>query len=301
MFKIRLNISVSLLMLLLLAFVSCKSKYEKLRASNDTAKKYREAVRLYEKKDYSKALGLFDDLVTKYRGTAEAEDLSYYFSYTHYKLRDYTTARYHFKTFADTYASSAKAEECRFMAAYCFYLESPTFSLDQENTIKAIEALQLFINLYPKSERVTEASKLIGNLREKLETKSYANAKLFLDIGDYKSAVIAFGNSAREFPDTKYAEEMEFLTVKAQALYAKASFETKQEERYNEAIRLYTEFVQNYPSSKYLKDAEEIKKNCEKAIIDVRKLLALQAAEMKAQEEKVKAAEGNKKEDTKNK
>lgn len=301
MFKIRLNISVSLLMLLLFAFVSCKSKYEKLRASNDTAKKYREAVRLYEKKDYSKALGLFDDLVTKYRGTAEAEDLSYYFSYTHYKLRDYTTARYHFKTFADTYASSAKAEECRFMAAYCFYLESPTFSLDQENTIKAIEALQLFINLYPKSERVTEASKLIGNLREKLETKSYANAKLFLDIGDYKSAVIAFGNSAREFPDTKYAEEMEFLTVKAQALYAKASFETKQEERYNEAIRLYTEFVQNYPSSKYLKDAEEIKKNCEKAIIDVRKLLALQAAEMKAQEEKVKAAEGNKKEDTKNK
>lgn len=301
MFKIRLNISVSLLMLVLLVFVSCKSKYEKLRASNDTAKKYREAVRLYEKKDYSKALGLFDDLVTKYRGTAEAEDLSYYFAYTHYKLRDYTTARYHFKTFADTYASSAKAEECRFMAAYCFYLESPTFSLDQENTIKAIEALQLFINLYPKSERVAEASKLIGNLREKLETKSYANAKLFLDIGDYKSAVIAFGNSAREFPDTKYAEEMEFLTVKAQALYAKASFETKQEERYNEAIRLYTEFVQNYPSSKYLKDAEEIKKNSEKAIIDVRKLLALQAAEMKAQEEKIKAAEGNKKEDTKKK
>lgn len=301
MFKNKLNISLSILLVIIIAFAGCKSKYEKLRASNDTAKKYREAVRLYEKKDYNKALGLFDDLVTKYRGTAEAEDLSYYFAYTHYKLRDYTTARYHFKTFADTYASSAKAEECRFMAAYCFYLESPTFSLDQENTIKAIEALQLFINLYPKSERVAEASKLISNLRDKLETKSYANAKLFLDIGDYKSAVIAFRNSAREFPDTKYAEEMEFLTIKAQALYAKASFEIKQEERYNEAIQLYTEFVQNYPSSKYLKEAEEIKKSSEKAIIDVRKLIALQTAELKAQEDKIKAAEESKKEDTKNK
>jgi outer membrane protein assembly factor BamD len=301
MFKNKLNISLSILLVIIIAFAGCKSKFEKLRASNDTAKKYREAVRLYEKKDYNKALGLFDDLVTKYRGTAEAEDLSYYFAYTHYKLRDYTTARYHFKTFADTYASSAKAEECRFMAAYCFYLESPTFSLDQENTIKAIEALQLFINLYPKSERVAEASKLISNLRDKLETKSYANAKLFLDIGDYKSAVIAFRNSAREFPDTKYAEEMEFLTIKAQALYAKASFEIKQEERYNEAIQLYNEFVQNYPSSKYLKEAEEIKKSSEKAIIDVRKLIALQTAEMKAQEEKIKAAEESKKEDTKNK
>lgn len=301
MFKNKLNISLSILLVIIIAFAGCKSKFEKLRASNDTAKKYREAVRLYEKKDYNKALSLFDDLVTKYRGTAEAEDLSYYFAYTHYKLRDYTTARYHFKTFADTYASSAKAEECRFMAAYCFYLESPTYSLDQENTIKAIEALQLFINLYPKSERVAEASKLISNLRDKLETKSYANAKLFLDIGDYKSAVIAFRNSAREFPDTKYAEEMEFLTIKAQALYAKASFEIKQEERYNEAIQLYNEFVQNYPSSKYLKEAEEIKKSSEKAIIDVRKLIALQTAEMKAQEEKIKATEESKKEDTKNK
>jgi outer membrane protein assembly factor BamD len=301
MFKNKLNIFLSALLIVLIAFTSCKSKFEKLRASNDTAKKYREAVRLYEKKDYSKALGLFDDLVTKYRGTAEAEDLSYYFAYTHYKLRDNTTARYHFKTFADTYASSPKAEECRFMAAYCFYLESPIYSLDQENTIKAIEALQLFINLHPKSERVAEASKLISNLREKLETKSYANSRLFLDIGDYKSAVIAFRNSAREFPDTKYAEEMEFLTVKSQALYAGASFEVKQEERYNEAIQLYNEFIQNYPSSKYLKEAEAIKKSSEKAIIDVRKLIAFQNAEMKAQQEKIKAAAESKKEETKNK
>jgi outer membrane protein assembly factor BamD len=248
-------------------------------------------VRLYDKKDYSKALGLFDVLVQKYRGTAEAEDLSYYFAYTNYKLRDYTTARYHFKTFADTYASSAKAEECRFMSAYCFYLESPVFSLDQENTIKAIESLQLFINLHPKSERVAEASKLISNLRDKLEIKSYANARLFLDIGDYKSAVIAFRNSASDFPDTKFAEEMEFLTIKAQAMYAKASLEMKQEVRYIEAINLFTEFAKNYPSSKYLKDGEEIKKNSEKAIVEVKKLIAMQEAEMKILQDKAKAVE----------
>jgi outer membrane protein assembly factor BamD len=310
MFKNKLKLILSILLLVIVAFAGCKSKYEKLRASSDTAKKYREAVRLYDKKDYSKALGLFDDLVQKYRGTAEAEDLSYYFAYTNYKLRDYTTARYHFKTFADTYASSAKAEECRFMSAYCFYLESPVFSLDQENTIKAIEALQLFINLYPKSDRVPEASKLISNLRDKLEMKSYANARLFLDIGDYKSAVIAFRNSASDFPDTKYAEEMEFLTIKAQAMYAKASLEVKQEERYNEAINLFAEFAKNYPSSKYLKDGEELKKNSEKAIVEVKKLIAMQEAEMKILQDKAKAAEAatkaksvgeTKNEETKNK
>lgn len=279
---------------MIIAIAGCKSKYEKLRASTDTAKKYREAIKFYEKKDYNKALPLFDDLVTKYRGTAEAEDLSYYFAYTHYKLKDYTTARYQFKTFADTYASSPKAEECRFMAAYCFYLESPTYSLDQDNTLKAMDALQLFINLHPKSERVPEASKLIANLREKLETKSYENAKLFLDIGDYKSAVIAFRNSERDFPDTKYAEEMEFLTIKAQALYAGASLEIKQEERYNETIQLYNEFVLNYPSSKYLKEAEQIKKNSERSIIEVKKLIAAETALIEAQTAKTKKQEETK-------
>lgn len=276
MFKNKRLLAVSLSLLLSVSIISCKSKFEKLRLSNDTAKKYQEALKLYKDKSYSKALILFDDLVQKYRGRPEAEDLSYYYAYTNYKLKDYTTSRYHFKTFADTYPNSPKAEECRFMAAYCYYLESPIYSLDQENTLKAIEALQLFINLYPKSERVPEASKLINNLRDKLETKSYANAKLFLDIGDYKSAVIAFRNSMRDYPDTKYAEEMEFLSIKAQYLYAKNSFENKQEERFNEAISMFTEFSEKYPGSKYLKEAQGIKKDAERGIVEVRKILATQ-------------------------
>jgi outer membrane protein assembly factor BamD len=276
MFKNKRLLAVSLSLLLSVSIISCKSKFEKLRLSNDTAKKYQEALKLYKGKSYSKALILFDDLVQKYRGRPEAEDLSYYYAYTNYKLKDYTTSRYHFKTFADTYPNSPKAEECRFMAAYCYYLESPIYSLDQENTLKAIEALQLFINLYPKSDRVPEASKLINNLRDKLETKSYANAKLFLDIGDYKSAVIAFRNSMRDYPDTKYAEEMEFLSIKAQYFYAKNSFENKQEERFNEAISMFTEFSEKYPTSKYLKDAQGIKKDSERGIVEVRKVLATQ-------------------------
>lgn len=294
MFKNKRLLAVSISLSIILSVAGCKSKFEKLRAGNDTAKKYQEAVNLYNKKNYSKALILFDDLVQRYRGRAEAEDLYYYFAYTNYKLRDYTTARYHFKTFADTYPNSPKAEECRYMAAYCYYLESPIYSLDQENTLKAIDALQLFINLYPKSSRVAEASKLIDNLRDKLETKSFANAKLFLDIGDFKSATIAFKNSMRDFPDTKYAEEMQFLSIKAQYLYAKNSFENKQEERFNEAIQLYNEFAEQYPSSKYLKEAEQLKKDSEKGIVEVKKLLATeQAPKSKTKENKPEEIKNN--------
>jgi outer membrane protein assembly factor BamD len=273
MFKNKGLILISFILLITIAFTGCKSKFEKLRVSTDIAKKYQEAIRLYNKKDYTKALTLFDDLVQRYRGRAEAEDLYYYFAYTNYRLKDFLSARYHFKIFADTYPSSPKAEECRFLAAYCFYLDSPNFSLDQENTYKAIEALQLFINIYPSSDRVAEASKLILDLRDKLEVKSYENAKLFLDIGDYQAAVIAFRNSAKDFPDTKYAEEMEFLTIEAQYLYAKNSLEIKQEARYNEAIEEYNRFIEKYPKTTYLKRAEEFKNLSLKGIEETKKIL----------------------------
>lgn len=255
-------------------FAGCKSKFEKLKASNDNLKKYQEAIKYYNKKEYSKALELFDDLSVKYRGRQGAEDMFYYYAYTNYKLKDFTSARYQFKNFAENYQADPRAEECRFMAAYCFYLDSPNYTLDQDNTTKAIEALQLFINLYPKSDRVAEASKLIQDLRDKLEEKSYTNAKLYLTITDYQSAVIAFGNSLRDYPDTKYAEEMEFLTIKAQYMYAKNSSERRQEERFNQAISFYDQFVEKYPNSKYLKEAAGIKKDSEGGIRDAQRFMA---------------------------
>ncbi|WP_406823578.1 outer membrane protein assembly factor BamD [Pedobacter sp. KACC 23697] len=282
MFKVK-----HLIILLFIAAVGiagCKSRFEKLRASNDVAKKYQEALRLYNKRDYSKALVLFEDLSQKYRGRAEAEDLNYYYAYTLYRLSDYTTARYQFKSFADTYPASKNAEEARYMAAYCYYLESPSFSLDQENTYKAIDALQLFINLYPTSDRAAAAGKYIATLRGKLEDKAFENAKMYLTTGpsnvdNYRAAVIALKNAQRDYPDIKYAEEMDFLMIKAQYLYAKNSYIMRQEDRYNEALALYTEFTENHPDSKFAKDAKALKGDVEAGIEATKQELALYAAD----------------------
>lgn len=281
MFKKQRPILSGLLLIIILVAGSCKSKFEKLKASNDNAKKYQAALALYNKKQYSKALELFETLVQRYRGQAQAEDLYYYYAYANYNLKDYTSARYHFKTFADTYPASLRAEECRFMAAYCFYLDSPIYSLDQENTTKAIEALQLFINLYPKSERVAEAGKLIQNLRDKLERKAYENAKLYLTIGDYLAAVMAFGNTLRDYPDTKYAEEIEFLTIKAQYLYADHSRNYSQVERYTQALSFEQQFAEKYPSSKYLNAALSLKKDSERGIVIAKRQLEEEANDIK--------------------
>jgi outer membrane protein assembly factor BamD len=278
MFKIK-HLSILLITVLALSVAGCKSQFEKIRLSNDVAKKYQEAVKLYNKKNYSKALILFEDLTQKYRGRAEAEDLNYYYAYTLYRLGDYTTARFQFKNFADIYPTSKNAEECRYMYAYCFKLDSPKSTLDQENTFKAIDAMQLFINLYPKSERVAQATQYITELRGKLEDKAYANAKLYFDLGgydvtNYKAAVVALQTAQVEYPDIKYAEEMDMLIVKSQYLYAKNSYETRQEDRFNEAITFANEFTESHPQSKFLKEVTELKTDSEAGIENAKRVLA---------------------------
>ncbi len=245
-------------MAILIGIGGCKSEYQKVLKGNDLDKKYELAKKYYNDKDYFRALELLDELVNVYRGSEKAETIYYYYAYCHYGLKDLITARYHFKNFAETFPRSQYAEECRYMTAYCYFLDSPEYSLDQENTYRAIESLQLFINMYPKSTRVEECNLLIDRLRDKLENKSYHNAKLYYNIGDYKAAIFAFQNSINDFPDTPYKEEMDFLTIKSSYLYAKNSVESKKAERFLETIDYYRNFVDSYKTSRFLKEAQEI-------------------------------------------
>ncbi len=256
--KLGKSTIIALLVILFSFQYGCKSEYQKTLKGNDISKKYELAKKYYNKKDYFRALELLEELVNVYRGSDQAEDIYYYYAYSYYGLKDLTTARYHFQNFAETYPRSKYAEECRYMTAYCYFLDSPDLTLDQENTYKAIENLQLFINLYPKSERVAECNQLIDRLRNKLETKSFLNAKLYYNIGDYKAAIFAFRNSLNDFPDSQFKEEMEFLTIKSSYLYAKNSVEIKKSERFLETIDYYQNFVDSYAGSKYIKEAQEI-------------------------------------------
>ncbi|AFD05197.1 outer membrane protein assembly factor BamD [Solitalea canadensis] len=250
----------------------CKSNFEKLKESGDNLQKYEKAVEYFNKgRDliknkkggsftyFQRAHDLYESLLIPYRGTAKAEDVAYGMAYSTYYLgADLLEARFQFKTLADEFPGGKYAEEARFMAAKCLYEESPTaYSLDQSNTYKALEAIQLFVELYPESKKISECNKMIDALRNKLETKSFQNAKLYLTIGDYKSAVISLRNSLRDFPDTPYREEIEFLVIKSNYLYAKNSFESKQEERYNITVDSYNSFVETFPESRFMKEAKQ--------------------------------------------
>ncbi len=241
-----------------LLFVTGCSKYEKLLKSDDYRYKYKKAKEYYYEEDYVKAAGLFDQLKPIYKGTQKIDTILYYFAYAKYKQRQYILAAHHFKNLFDTYPKSIFAERASFYFAFCFYQTSPKPSLDQTNTLQAIEAFQLYIRRYSDSERVSLAREYIDELRNKLIEKSFMSAKLYFQLERYKASIIALNNSLQEYPNTKYREEIMYMILKSNFLLAQNSIQSKKKERFQNTIDAYYSFAEEYPSSKYLNEAETI-------------------------------------------
>ena len=251
--------------LLVFATLGC-SDYQKLLTSSDYDLKYQRAIQYYDKKDYTRAATLFEELLTVYRGTEKAEEVNYRYAYCYFNQQDYIMAGYYFSNYVASFPNSPKAEECAFMKAYCFYEDSPSSSLDQANTLKAIEELQMFMNQYPASSRVAECNRLIDELRNKLVRKSYDSAALYFKLGDYKAAITAINNSLKEFPDTQYREELLYLLLKSNFELASNSVEAKVKERFQTTIEAYLNFVEEFPESKHLREAERINATASKYV-----------------------------------
>lgn len=255
--KIR-RISILRIICIGIFIIPACSEYQKILKSSDFDAKYNKAIEYYQEEDYYRAQTLLEELLVIYKGTSKAEEVYYYYAYSYYYLDDYILAGYHFKILAQTYPNSKYAEECNFLSAYCHYLNSPNANLDQTNTYKAIELLQLFINKFPESERKDTCNFLIDKLRYKLETKSFNNAKLYYRLGDFKAAITTIKTSLIDFPDSEYREELVFLLLKSNFLLAENSITKKQAERYQSTINEYYAFIDEFPENGKVKEAEKI-------------------------------------------
>lgn len=245
------------LLLLAVMVASCHNKFRRIQKSEDWRVKYEAAVEYYEKKDYYRSALLFEDIRPNTRGLPEGERVEFYLGYCHYYEKTYLLAADQFKSFSETYGRSAFAEEALYMYAYSLYTSVPPSNLDQHSGIEAMDAMQSFLNRYPASKFYEKAVEVITTSQQKLERKGFDNARQYFKIRQYKAAVIALQNFAKEYPDSKLLEEAVSLRIAAQYRLAEQSLPSLQLARYQSVLDFYQEMIDNFPESKYLRDVEK--------------------------------------------
>ena len=247
--------SISLSSFFLGTLFSC-SDYQKLLNSDNASEKYKQAEVFYNSGEYRKANRLLEQIIPKYRGKPQAQRIIFFFAESYFQIKNYNLAAYQYENFVKSFPKSDRIQEASFKAAKSYYYQSPTFSLDQEETYTAIEKLQVFINLYPNSEYTSEANQMISELQVKLEKKDFEIAKQYYTIRDYRAAIKSNDNFIASFPGTKFREEA--LYTKFISLYEIAinSVIFKKEDRLKELQQQFNLISRYYPDTVFKEDID---------------------------------------------
>ena len=259
-------------MLAAMLLSSC-GEYNKLLKSTDYEYKYEAAKNYFAKGKYSKSATLLNELITILKGTDKAEESLYMLGMSYYNQKDYQTAAQTFITYYNSYPRGTFAELARFHAGKGLCLDTPEARLDQSGTYKAIQELQMFLEYFPNSTKKSEAQNMIFELQDKLVQKELLSARLYYNLGNYMgnnflSCVVTAQNALKDYPYTHYREDLSILILKSKYEMAIYSVEEKKGESYREAIDEYYAFVNEFPESKYLKEAAKIFKESKEIIKD---------------------------------
>ena len=275
----NMSMKKNTIILLLTAFVlsSCGSftnLYKHKLKERDYDYMYEAAKEYYMAGQYEKSIQLLNDVITIMKGSDRGEESVYMLGMSYLKNKEYDIAAQTFQQYYTSYPRGTYTERARFYAGKALWISTPEAQLDQSDTYKAIQELQLFLEFYPNSPYRDEAQDIIFEAQDKLVEKELNAAKLYYNLGSYlgnnfQSCVICAQNALKDYPYTKYREDLALLVMKAKYELAYNSVLSKKAERYRDAVDECYAFKNEYSESANVKLADELLQKAEEALKDL--------------------------------
>lgn len=211
---------------------------------------------LFKDEDYLEAFDAFRAVTLQYQGSGFADDAQFYMGECQFRREEYILAAFEYETLVRTMPTSEFVPEAEYQVAMCYYRRSPEYFLDQEYTVKAIDAFQAFLEYHPTDPRVPEAESRINELNTKLALKEFESGNIYMKMQYYRAATVSFDFVLEKYHDTPYAEPA--LLRKGESLFARR--------KYRDAKAVAGRFLEKYPSSTLLSRARALLEDSEEEL-----------------------------------
>jgi len=248
----------------LLLFTACSGSQRLRYASAEEA--YEKGMREFEDEDYDTAIKFFRAVFQYGRGNEYAADAQFRLAESYQNRKQYRLAATEYERFAQLYRSDQRVPVAQFRRANMYYRSAPQYQLDQSDSRKAITFYQIFIERYPQHELVGTAQQHVEELRGKLARKKYEAAQLYERRKMYEAAAQTYVSLFDTYPETKWADDALLGAIRSYVDYADNSVQSKQEERYREAVNNYERLAQLFPDSPRTKQAQSLYERAQTAI-----------------------------------
>ena len=236
--------------------VSACSDYNVILKGDNYEEKFDAANEFYQEKKYDRCIVLYEQVYQHSPKSDKGEVAYFRLAYSYYLLEDYYMAGYYFSAYTQRFPYSIKNEEALFLSALCSVKNSPNWTLDQTETLIAINNVQDFVDKYPNSILIDSCNRVIDKLRFKLELKDYNKAILYNKTENYRSFITAADIFNDAYPRSVYREKIKYLAIINNLELAYNSIESKKNDRIEQTIERYRNFAIEFPSSSYLKELE---------------------------------------------
>lgn len=239
-------------------FGSCTSPLTAIINTGDSELMYNEAINLYNNDKFNRSITLFTACQPYLAGGPREDSVAYFVSTAYYKMGDFYTSAQYFNEFRRRYSRSSFLEEVEYMYAMSTYYTTLPAYRDQTMSLGAIISINEYLGRYQESVKREKLEAHVIELTERLHDKEYLNAKVYYTTGQYKAAVVALQNALDTYPESRRREEILYLILDSNYIYAKNSFEHLQRDRFLVMMDAYYNYTAEFPDTKQRKDADKM-------------------------------------------
>lgn len=268
---------------------SCSS-LQRVINTDDPDLIFQRGLEYYKGEKWTKAILLFEHCEPYLKGFPQEDSVAYYKAHSYFKNVDYQTSATLFDEFRRTYGRSVFIENAEALYAISLYNMCPSPERDQTTTAAAIIAISEFLSHHPNSAQRDYFLEMTHDLTWRMEERTYLNAYTYYKILRYDSAIIAFRNALKKYPDSHRREDIMYYITMSAYKFADNSVASKQSDRFMTMLDSYYSFIMEYPESKYRQEldqaAEVAKRYIEKNKADDEPAQAEQGVAEQKQEEK---------------
>lgn len=176
---------------------------------------YTEATNKLEKRRYSEAAQLFDEVERQHPYTEWARRAMLMSAYSNYKMQEYEAVITACQRFLSLHPGSASAPYAHYLIGVSYYEQILDVGRDQAATQQALAALQEVVNRYPETEYARDAQLKIDLTRDHLAGKELAVGRYYLKRNYHVAALNRFKAVVENYGTTSQTPEALHRMVEA--------------------------------------------------------------------------------------
>lgn len=276
---LRITIVMMMVLVFIAAGCSSKKKVELKPGEIGSAKEIYEKAKAKIKKNPEKSRLLFKEIMHIYPDSPYAQRAKIGIADSYFKQKDSASlimAASEYQEYVNLYPNSPDSVYAKYQIGLSYFKQMRKSGRDQDNTNKAIAALQSMVKMFPDTEEAKDARKKIAKARQTLAAHYFSIGLSNYRLHALKGAVARFKQVIDDYPDFKRNDKLYYYT-------GKSYFEMWE---LDSALSFFQRVIGNFPKSKYLKKSRKMIAKTNKAKIKVAAMKAKQAKKTNPTEEK---------------